>query len=192
MPSKNKFSLAKLAAFVAWLTVISPFAFAEKADRDKPINITADRGFEDNKKQEAVFEGNVLLTQGTLRIDAARITVRRDKDGFDFATATGNPAHFRQKRDGVDEYVEGHAQRIEYDGKQEIAQFFDKAQVKRGESEITGNYIEYNSRTEIFQAFTPNQKASAAGSGDGRVRAVIQPKPKSTSPTAQKPDSVKP
>src|SRR5258706_5001009 len=99
------------------LAILSTVASGEKGDRDKPINITADRGFEDNKKQEAIFEGNVLLTQGTLRVDADRIVVRRDKEGFDFAKATGNPARFRQKRDGIDEFIEGYAKRIEYDGK---------------------------------------------------------------------------
>ncbi|MBA2689561.1 MAG: lipopolysaccharide transport periplasmic protein LptA [Burkholderiales bacterium] len=190
MQKQSKRRLLKGAA-LAVLSVIGLTAFAEKADRDKPINITADRGFEDNKKQEAVFEGNVLLTQGTLRIDAARVVVRRDKDGFDFATATGAPARFRQKRDGSEEYVEGHAQRIEYDGKQEIVQFLDRAQVKRGPNEITGNYIEYNSQTEVFQAFNPGQKTAA--SDGGRVRAVIQPKPKNPPPATQKPtDVVKP
>jgi lipopolysaccharide export system protein LptA len=153
-------------------------AFAEKGDREKPINITADRGFEDNKKQEAVFEGNVLLTQGTLRVDANRIVVHRDKDGFDYATATGSPARFRQKRDSVDEYVEGYAQRIEYDGKQEIVQFFDSARLTRGQDELTSNYIQYNSRTEAFQAFNPGQKEVTTGSEGNRVKAVIQPKSK--------------
>jgi len=149
---------------------------AEKADREKPINIAADRGFEDNKKQEAVFEGNVVLTQGSLKVEANRIVVRRDKNGFDYATATGGPAKFRQKRDGLDEYVDGQAQRIEYDGRQEIVQFFDKAQLTRGQDEITSNYIQYNSRTEVFQA--SSQKDAAPGSDGGRVKATLQPKTK--------------
>ncbi|MES2354719.1 MAG: lipopolysaccharide transport periplasmic protein LptA [Pseudomonadota bacterium] len=150
-------------------------AFAEAGDRDKPINIAADRGFEDNKKQEAVFEGNVVLTQGTLRVEANRIVVRRDKAGFEYATATGNPAHLRQKREGLDEYVDGFAQRIEYSGKEEILQLFDDAKLKRGQDELSSNYIQYNSGTEVFQAFGPGQKAAASKSDGNRVKAVIQP-----------------
>lgn len=171
-------------------------ARAEKGDREKPINITADRGSQDNKKQESIFEGNVLLIQGTLRVEANRIVVRRDKDGFDYATATGAPAKFRQKRDGLDEYIDGQAQRIEYDGKQEIVQFFDKALLTRGQDEIASNYIQYNSRSEVFQAAA--QKEAITGPGGGRVSAVIQPKTKSP-PAEQSPavplkpsDSVQP
>lgn len=181
--------------WVGWTMPVSP-TWAEKADREKPINITADRGFEDNKKQEAIFEGNVLLTQGTLRVEANRLVVRRDKSGFDYATATGAPARFRQKRDGADEYVDGRAQRIEYDGKQEIVQLFDNAQLTRGQDEITSNYIQYNSRTEVFQA--ASQKDSAAGTEGPRVKAVLQPKTKNAptesqpAPSSNAPDVAKP
>lgn len=163
-------------ANMSLMLVMAPCALAEKADREKPINIAADRGFEDNKKQEAVFEGNVVLTQGSLKVEANRIVVHRDKNGFDYAIATGSPAKFRQKRDGFDEYVDGQAQRIEFDGRQEIVQFFDKAQLTRGQDEITSNYIQYNSRTESFQA--SSQKDASTGGDGGRVKATLQPKAK--------------
>lgn len=149
---------------------------AEKADRQKPINITSDRGSEDHTKQEAIFEGNVVLTQGTLRVDANRIVIKRDKEGFDYASAFGNPAKFRQKRDDSDEYVEGVGQRIEYNGKTDIVQLFEKAKLNRGKDELSSNYIQYNSRTETYQAFNPGQK-STSETGE-RVKAVIQPKSK--------------
>ena len=187
MRKRGKSFSTALACCLVGLTVASFPASAEKADRDKPITITAQRSSEDNKKREAVFEGNVLLTQGSLRIEANRLVVRRDQDGFDHATATGEPARFRQKQDGIDELIEGHAQRIEYDGKEEIVQFFDKAQVKRGQSEVNGNYIQYNSQTEIFQASNPGQKQPAAGNDSGQVRVVIQPKPRNAAPAEQKP-----
>lgn len=148
--------------------------YAEKADRQKPINITSDRGSEDHAKQEAVFEGNVVLTQGTLRVDANRIVIRRDKEGFDYASAFGNPAKFRQKRDESDEYVEGVGQRIEYNGKNDIVQLFDKARLNRGKDELSSNFIQYNSRTETYQASNPGQKSSSEP-GE-RVKAIIQPK----------------
>jgi len=160
--------------FTCVMQCMASSAFGEAGDRDKPINISADKGFEDNKKQEAVFEGNVVLTQGTLRVDANRIVVRRDKNGFEYATATGSPAHLRQKREGLDEYVDGFAQRIEYNGKEELLQLFDDAKLKRGSDELTSNYIQYNSRTEVFQAFGPGQKEASKSEG-GRVKAVIQP-----------------
>ena len=71
------------------------------------------------------------MTQGTLSIHADKITVRQDKDGYQYGIAIGNPATFRQKRDGADEYIEGEAERIEYDGKLDRVEFFNQARLLR-------------------------------------------------------------
>ncbi len=158
-------------------------AWAEKADREKPVNLEADRVTIDDVKQLAIFEGNVVLTQGTLQIRGDRMEVRQDKEGFKQGTTWGNPAAFRQKRDGYDEYIEGWAERIEYDGRSELMQMFNRAQLKRGQDEVRGNYISYDARTEFFQV-TGGAKTAAPGSPEGRVRAVIQPKSKEKPPAA--------
>jgi lipopolysaccharide export system protein LptA len=163
--------------------VLSPSAPAEIADRDKPVNLEADRVTIDDAKQIAIFEGNVVLTQGTMQIRGYRMEVRQDKDGFRQGTTWGKPAYFRQKREGFDEYIEGWAERIEYDGRTEVMQMFNRAQLKRGEDEVRGNYISYDAKAEFFQV-TGGPKSAAPGSEGGRVRAVIQPKPKEKPPAA--------
>jgi lipopolysaccharide export system protein LptA len=150
---------------------------AEKADRDKPINLEADRVTIDDAKKVSEFEGNVVLTQGTLMIRADRMIVREDAQGLNYGTAYGNLATFRQKRDGVEEYVEGEAERIEYDGKAERLQLFNRAQMRRGADEVRGSYISYDQPTEFFKV-VGNQQDAAGKSAPGRVRAVIQPKNK--------------
>jgi lipopolysaccharide export system protein LptA len=85
------------------------------------VNIEADRLSLDGLK-ESVFEGNVTLTQGSMSLRADRVVVRQDAGGFNYAFAYGKPAYFRQKREGLDEYVEGFAERMEYDGKQDKMQ----------------------------------------------------------------------
>ena len=90
---------------------------AEKADREKPINLEADRVTVDDAKQIANFEGQVVLTQGTLIIRGDRMEVRQDNQGFKSGITWGNLAYFRQKREGYDEFIEGWAERIEYDGR---------------------------------------------------------------------------
>ena len=92
---------------------------AELADRDKPMHLEANQLSIDDAKQISVFEGKVKLTQGTMIINADKIVVVQDKEGFKHGTATGHPASFRQKRDGLNEYVEGYGERIEYDTKTE-------------------------------------------------------------------------
>jgi lipopolysaccharide export system protein LptA len=161
-------------ALLASVWFIAP-AHAEKADRDKPVNIESDRMNADDAKKTAVFEGRVVLTQGTLTIKADRLTIRQDKDGFQYGVATGNLATFRQKRDGADEYIDGEAERIEYDGRADRIQLFEKARLRRDTGDdVRGNYISYDSRTEFFSV--QSAKDTTAQGSDGRVRAVIMPK----------------
>lgn len=178
------------ALVLCLLATLATPAWSEKADREKPVNLEADRVTIDDAKQIAIFEGNVVLTQGTLQIRGDRMEVRQDKEGFKQGTTWGKPAAFRQKRDGYDEYIEGWAERIEYDGRTETMQMFNRAQLKRGQDEVRGNYISYDARTEFFQV-TGSNKASAEGAPEGRVRAVIQPKPKAK-PAAAPPVTLKP
>ena len=114
--------------------------------------------------------------------------VRQDKEGFQYGTTWGGPAHFRQKREGFDEFIEGWAERIEYDGRAESVQMFNRAQLKRGQDEVRGNYISYDSRSEFFQVTGAGSPAAESG---GRVRAVIQPKSKDP-PPAGAPVTLKP
>jgi lipopolysaccharide export system protein LptA len=165
-------------------------AAAERADRDKPVNLEADQVTIDDSKQIALFEGNVVLTQGTLQIRGDRMQVRQDQEGFRHGTTWGSPAHFRQKREGFDEYIEGWAERIEYDGRAESMQMFNGAQLKRGQDEVRGNYISYDAKSEFFKVTGAGTEAAASGS-EGRVRAVIQPK-SMDKPPAGAPVSLKP
>jgi len=166
-------------AALALIALCSLPAQAERADRDKPVNIEADRVTIDDAKKISTFEGNVVLTQGTLVLRADRMIVREDPQGFNQGTAYGNLAKFRQKRDGVDEYIEGEAERIEYDGRAERLQLFERAQMKRGADEVRGSYISYDQPTEFFRV-TGAAGNTAGGASSGRVRAVIQPKSKDT------------
>jgi lipopolysaccharide export system protein LptA len=172
-------SRALLCCLVA---VLAPAAAAEKADREKPVNLEADRVTIDDGKQLAIFEGNVVLTQGTLVIRGNRMEVRQDKEGFKSGITWGTPAYFRQKREGFDEYIEGWAERLEYDGRVQFMQMFNRAQLTRGQDEVRGNYISYDGRTEFFQVTGGGAQAAAPDNPDGRVRAVIQPKPKEAAP----------
>lgn len=178
-------------ACCALMLLAAAGARAEKADRDKPVNLEADRVTIDDAKQTALFEGNVVLTQGTLQIRGNRMEVRQDKEGLKYGTAWGNPAYFRQKREGFDEYIEGWAERIEYDGRAETMQMFNGAQMRRGQDEVRGNYISYDAKTEFYQVTGGGTKAATANNPDGRVRAVIQPKPKAK-PPASPPVGLKP
>ena len=181
-----------LAALVLGLFVLyaTEAAMAQTADRDKPIHLDADKVTINDAKQVAVFEGNVILRQGSLELRGDRMEVRQDKSGFKYGIAWGKPAYFRQKEEGVDDVIEGWADRLEYDGRAETLKMFDRAKVKRGQDEIRGNFISYNAKTEYYEVIGGGPKAGGKGS-TGRVHAVIQPKPK-TKPAPNPPLGLKP
>jgi lipopolysaccharide export system protein LptA len=158
------------------LLLCSPAGFAELADRNKPIHLEADQVLMDDAQQVSTFTGNVQLAQGTMLIRGDKIVVVQDKDGFKHATAYGKPSSFRQKREGLDEYVEAYGERIEYDTRNDTLNLYTQALLKRNKDEVRGEHITYNAKTEIFQV-----GSSGASPGDAppqRVRAVLQPKSK--------------
>jgi len=156
-------------------------AHAEKADRDKPVNLEADVVTLDDIKKVSVYQGNVILSQGTLMLRADRVQVTQNASGLDKLSATGRPATFRQKLDGRDDFIDGFADRIEYDSADSQLEMIGQAQLRRGSDELRGAQISYNANTEFYKVVgQPDAKTPA-----GRVRAVIRPKPRTDQPAAQ-------
>jgi len=159
--------------------LLSSPGHAERADRDKPMLLEANRVTIDDARKLQILEGDVVLTKGSLILKAERIVVSEDAHGFQKGIAFGGRntlARFRQKREGKDEYVEGQAERIEYSSRDEIAELFHRAWVRSGEDEIRGDYIWYDAVSEkylVTAGETRDPKASPP-----RVRAVIQPRAK--------------
>lgn len=174
---KNKFT----ALLCLLLALYTGFSRAEQADRKKPVQMEADRVTVDDINQTSTFEGNVQMHQGTLLIEAAKIVVTQDKNGFSLMTATGQLAHMRQKRDGVNEYAEGFGERIEYDSQAEIVNLLGQARVKREGDDVRGEHIIYNTKTGVFQVFGSSDK-NPNTPNKGRVTIVIQPKEQSSEP----------
>ena len=170
----------RFAAIAGIMFATSP-AWAEKADAEKPVNIEADRVSVDDVKKLQTFEGNVQLVKGTLIIRAERIVISQDDDGYQRGVATGSGstlARFRQKREGVDEYIEGEAERIEHDARNEKTEFFNRARVKSGQDEVRGQFISYDARNEQYVVTSGPDGTRAKPGSNERVRAVIQPKNK--------------
>jgi lipopolysaccharide export system protein LptA len=154
------------------LLVVALAAQAEKADRDKPTEVEANRMSADDVRRMNIFEGNVVLTKGTMRVQAERIVVRQDAEGYQYATATGKPVRFRQRQDPKPpekegEWMDGEALRVEIDEKAGKVELFERARVTRGGDEVTGNHILVDQRSEFF---------SVKSDEGGRVKAVIRPK----------------
>ncbi len=173
---------------LAALCAASTSALAEKADRDKPLQLEAQKISIDDAKKIQILEGEVVMIKGTLIIQSDRVVVTEDQYGFQKGVAFGGKdglARFRQKKEGKDEFIEGEAERIEYNTRNEVAELFHRAWVKSGEDQVRGAYIWYDSINEKYLATAagnPNPKAPPA-----RVRATIQPKNKGTPPDEEAP-----
>ncbi|MFZ6848213.1 lipopolysaccharide transport periplasmic protein LptA [Undibacterium sp. RuRC25W] len=169
--------------FFGLCTSVVLSAHAEKADSKKEMVIEADHLISDGKTNVTTCSGDVHITKGTLVVSAERAVASKTPDDFQnvklYAKA-GGKVRFRQKRDGgPDLWVEGEAERAEYDEKTEFIKFISRAKVRYLEgSKVTdeqeGEYLSYDSKNDVFVG--SNTSNGTAVSGGGRIRLTIQPK----------------
>ena len=191
--SCRRIAPALVAAIAALGLTLAMPALAERADQGKPLVLEADNASYDDVKQIYTLTGNVVLTKGTMVLKSDAAELRTDPEGYQYAIATATPgrqAYIRQKRDGVDEYIDGWGDRIEYDGKSEINKLIGHARAARVSGvgakiidEIRGAVITYDSRNEFYTA-TGGDSNTAAGNSSGRVRAVLSPRSDASAPAA--------
>lgn len=180
-------SISKLAAvcLAVGVGLVPALALAERADRDKPMNIESDALRYDDKTQTSTFTGRVVLTKGTIVMRGARLDVRQDDQGNQFGTMQAEPgkrAFFRQKREGLNEFIEGEGETIEYDSKTDTVRFLRRAEMRRLagtelQDEVFGSVIVYNNITEIYTVDGAQRSDGApSAAAGGRVRAVLAPR----------------
>ena len=178
-----------LAAAV--LTLLSLSASAERADSLKQAVVHYDSLDVDEVTQTRILTGNVVLTRGTLTMKSDRALLKETPEGYMSVTLTAGPggvATFRQKRDGgPDLWVEGQAERIEYDERQELVRLHSKAVVRELEggrltNEINGPFISYDNRREV--ATVRNDPSGESKVGGGRGTLIIAPRRTGPAPAA--------
>jgi lipopolysaccharide export system protein LptA len=160
-----------------WLAPV----WAEKADRSQPLNFAADNARVDDAQRLNILTGNVEITKGSMVVHSDRVEVRENPDGTQTATAIGGQggrAYFKQKREGMDESIEGEAERVVYEGKDDTVHFFNRAVMRRIREgkltdEVTGQTIIYDNRTSVFQVVGNSGNTTTT---KGRVRGVITPR----------------
>src|SRR4051812_26642192 len=191
MHSKIRAFMKTLLVSLGLAACLATTAFpagAERADRNKPMNVEADALKYDDLKQTSVFTGKVVVTKGSILIRGARIDGRQDAEGYQYGVVTAEPgklAFYRQKREGIDEFIEGEGEVIEYDGKVDRVKFVKRAEMRRIRGgtladEVVGSLITYDNTTDVFSV-DGGPTSPAMG---GRVRAVLTPKPGASAPAA--------
>jgi lipopolysaccharide export system protein LptA len=188
MPS-NTFSPSSRPTLTILVLCASLLAWpcqAEKADREKPMQIEADSMRHDEAKLLTQFTGKVVATKGTLVLRAARMEVQQDSQGRQVAKLWADPSarvFFRQKREGLNEYTEGEAEEVTYDNQADVVTLTRRAEMRvlRGTevaNQLQGHSIVFNNITEVITVDgQPSQSA------ERRVRATLVPRTKTPDTT---------
>lgn len=190
MPTKQMThfnSVKRLTSIVSMsiACILSFSANAEKADSQKRTNISAEYTEFDGKTNTKTLKGKVELTRGTLLIRAENGVETETPDGGGAVTLSGHAGSqvfFRQKRDGGEDlWIEGLADRVEYDKKTEVVRFISKAQVRylsqqKVTQEQNGEFLSYDSVNDVFTA--TNSTSGKRVPGGGRVTITSEPKEK--------------
>lgn len=187
-------SILQFFALLACVVLVGAVR-AERADRNKPMNIEADALRYDDAKQTSVFTGRVVLTKGTMVMRGAQLDVRTDPDGNQYGVMKAEPgklAFFRQKRDtrpgAGDEFMEGEGEVIDYDGKADVVRFQQRAQLRRYlgsmlNDEMSGVVIVFDNSTSVLTVDGGPVKSGADGAAP-RVRAMLTPRQPESRPAS--------
>jgi len=178
-----KYPQSLLIAACAVAAFVLGSARAETSDRDMPMNAESDALRYDDLKQTSVFTGNVVITKGSIIIRGERVDVEQDPEGYQKATvlaAPGKLAFYRKKREGLDEFIEGEGERIDYDSRTDVVKFIRQAVLRRYKGaqltdESSGSQIKYDNVTDVFTVDGGPQNRSLTNP-TGRVRSLLSPR----------------
>ncbi|MGY8869999.1 MAG: lipopolysaccharide transport periplasmic protein LptA [Pseudomonadales bacterium] len=164
----NNRSLIQLFLLISAL--FSSFCFALPNDREQPIHISADSARIDDNTGTTTYKGNVLMTQGSMEIRAAKVDLYRKKDDVSLIIATGSPANFRQKPSASQPVTNAFGEKLEYKIAEQTVTITGQARVEQDRDTFSGERIVYQMKKAIVNAY------SGSGSSGQRVQMIIQPK----------------
>lgn len=163
---KLQTNLSVLAVFTF---IFSCSAMALTGDSEQPIHIESDNQSLDLTNNIVTFTDNVVITQGSVKINANKVIITRPneqaKDKKELVDAFGTPVKFQQKLDNG-KMVYGSANKVHYDLGKEFLTLIDHAELKQEDSRINGDLITYDVK---------KQQLKANGNGSSRVKTILIP-----------------
>ncbi|BCN92790.1 lipopolysaccharide export system protein LptA [Thiomicrorhabdus immobilis] len=122
-------------------------------DESQPINITADSLKASEKSGKSVYNGNVIVTQGSLTLKGDVIEVSHPNGQLKEVTASGKPASFKRYSQVDQAWLKGHAQKIKYNAAKKTVLLIGNAQVEQpGKHIIKGPELFYDIANQTLQA----------------------------------------
>jgi lipopolysaccharide export system protein LptA len=167
-----------LSCLLAWAN-----GFGLSSDRDKPLEIEADSAEMDDSQGNAVYRGNVVAVQGSMRITGDVLTIKYTPGHeIQVVLVDGNPAHFKQKMDGSEEEAKGEAIKMEYHVTQNLLYLIEKAKVTQRRQIYLGHKMSYDTERS-FLTIKKGDANEPGANGNQRVKTIILPE---KSPAAEK------
>ena len=161
----------RFARYLVLLLAVAADASALPTDRDQPVRIESDRAEFDERRRTAIYEGNVVITQGSLRLEGDRVTMHLGED-YDLVklVADGKTARFQQQPEPGRPLQRATANRIEYDLVQSTMLLVGNASVAQGDYTMTADRILYDVASSSIKG-----EVASPGSDGSRVTITIAP-----------------
>ncbi|MDO6564063.1 lipopolysaccharide transport periplasmic protein LptA [Amphritea sp. 1_MG-2023] len=178
----NRISKALCVMLLSW----QPMAMALPSDANKAIHITADSATRNDQTGITLYKGDVLLTQGSLKVSGDSIELRQTGNTITMIIARGRPAEFQQRSSADQEITHAYGEVLDYNLHTKELEITGQAKVTQGSDLFSGNRIVYNMNKSTVNAFRDEN-------ADGeRVQIVIQPKATPTTEPTPAPGELQP
>jgi len=175
--TQSRVTLLKQAIGVAAIVLSSTSSFALPSDRNQQLSLVADRATYNDKTGVTTYTGNVVIEQGTMKLQADSIVATlNSKKEIQTISAKGKPAKFQQQMDAKKGLARGEAQNIVYNADTGIINLNGQAYLYQDGSSIRGNSLKYSMNKGDVEA---------QGSASNRVQIIIPPSSSKSFPGAR-------
>ena len=137
------------------------------------MRVDADSLKHDDKNLITTFKGNVVMVRNNLTIKGELLQLKQTENGLSNGHIIGSPAKSKPKRDLDGEWIEGEANRLDYDERDSMFFLSGNASLKRKKNgeikdEVSGDKLSYSSITDVYKAETTPGKT--------RTRMTLMPR----------------
>jgi lipopolysaccharide export system protein LptA len=152
------------------LLLLLPAQVWSAEDQQQPITVEADRLEMNNASGISHYQGNVIMTQGSMLLRANSVTLHSSGSELQRAEANGTPVYLERTDPQSGELLKANAGYIEYQIPQGLLEMKGEAHLWRGQDEFSGEHIVYELDKRIVRASGQN-----GGEETGRVKVILQP-----------------
>ena len=174
--SQHHFNSVSVVALMM-LFLNSAQSFALESDSKQAIMIDSNSATYDEKSQLSIYTGNVIATQGSIRVNSDKLVVHLKDGAPEKLVFTGKMAKFKQTPSQGSADITGQAETGEFYPKRNLLLLINNATVWQGSGTYSSDFIEYDIKTSLVKAGDRDDDDDNANNSKQRVHVVIQPKP---------------